>query len=158
MSESDEHLRLIKNGGNRLSRKKKYGLKLSTVRKLEDELCDYPNYDKRIRDIREQARYPYIRTDTNIGGEHKPSNSSKVEMVVTNYLSDIRLGNIKTYKTAIERVFNRSSEKEKDVIKTYYFGQKTMAYTCDETHISESTFHRIKKKVILRLAEELGEY
>ncbi|HDG9598845.1 TPA: transcriptional regulator, partial [Staphylococcus aureus] len=22
--------------------KKKYGLKLSTVRKLEDELCDYP--------------------------------------------------------------------------------------------------------------------
>ncbi|MCD0936810.1 transcriptional regulator, partial [Staphylococcus aureus] len=24
--------------------KKKYGLKLSTVRKLEDELCDYPNY------------------------------------------------------------------------------------------------------------------
>ncbi|HCZ8210275.1 TPA: transcriptional regulator, partial [Staphylococcus aureus] len=23
--------------------KKKYGLKLSTVRKLEDELCDYPN-------------------------------------------------------------------------------------------------------------------
>ena len=85
MSESDEYLRLIKNGGNRLSRKKKYGLKLSTVRKLEDELCDYPNYDKRIRDIREQARYPYIRTDTNIGGEHKPSNSSKVEMVAVSY-------------------------------------------------------------------------
>lgn len=141
-----------------MSRKKKYGLKLSTVRKLEDELCDYPNYDKRIRDIREQAMHPYVRTDTNVGGEHVPSTTSKTEMIVTNYLSDLRLANIKSYKIAIERVFNMSSEKEKDVINTYYFNQNGMIFTCNQTHISESTFHRIKKKVILRLAEELGEY
>ena len=31
---------------------KKYGLKLSTVRrKLEDELCDYPNYHKQLEDL-----------------------------------------------------------------------------------------------------------
>lgn len=140
-----------------MSRKKKYGLKLSTVRKLEDELCDYPHYDKRIRDIREQAVHPYVRTDTNIGGEHKPSNVSKTETIVTNYLSDIRLSNIRMYKIAIERVVSHSSKKEQDVINDYYFNRKTASYTCDINHISERTFHRIKRKIVLSLAEELGE-
>lgn len=48
--------------------KKKYGLKLSTVRKLEDELCDYPNYHKQLEDLRSEIMTPWIPTDTNIGG------------------------------------------------------------------------------------------
>ena len=28
---------------------------------------------------------------------------------------------------------------------------------CNDIHISESTGHRIKKKIVLKLAEELGE-
>ncbi|MCD0949896.1 transcriptional regulator, partial [Staphylococcus aureus] len=46
--------------------KKKYGLKLSTVRKLEDELCDYPNYHKQLEDLRSEIMTPWIPTDTNI--------------------------------------------------------------------------------------------
>ena len=138
--------------------KKKYGLRLSTVRKIEDELCDYPMYQKRLNDLREEAITPYVKTDTNIGGEFVPSNTSKTEIAINNYLCDIRRSNILKNKTAIERLINISSRKERDFVEEYYFNGKEFNYTCDTINISESTGHRIKKKIILRLAEELGEY
>ncbi|AMG20716.1 transcriptional regulator [Staphylococcus saprophyticus] len=137
--------------------KKKYGLKLSTVRKLEDELVDYPNYHKQLKDLKEEVMNPWIRTDTNIGGELIPSNQSKTEKIVTNYLCDIRRNKILEFKRAIERVINTSSKKEREFIHEYYFNQKMIINACNDIHISESTGHRIKKKIVLKLAEELGE-
>ncbi|MGW7900622.1 DUF1492 domain-containing protein [Staphylococcus shinii] len=137
--------------------KKKYGLKLSTVRKLEDELVDYPNYLKQLKDLKEEVMNPWIRKDTNIGGEYVPSNHSKTEMAVTNYLCDIRRNKILEFKRAIERVINTSSKKEREFIHEYYFNQKMIINVCNDIHISESTGHRIKKKIVLKLAEELGE-
>ena len=99
--------------------KKKYGLKLSTVRKLEDELVDYPNYHKQLKDLKEEVMNPWIRTDTNIGGEFITSNQSKTEMVVANYLCDIRRNKILEFKRAIERVINTSSKKEREFIHEY---------------------------------------
>ncbi|MCS4487204.1 transcriptional regulator [Staphylococcus americanisciuri] len=138
--------------------KKKYGLKLSTVRKLEDELCDYPNYDKQLEDLRESVINPWLPTDTNIGGERVPTTSSKTEMVVVNYLCNIRRGKILEFKRAIERIINTSSRKEREFIQEYYFNKKTLVAVCGDIHISESTGNRIKKKVVLKLAEELGEH
>ena len=51
-----------------------------------------------------------------------------------------------------------SSQKEKDFLDVYYFGRKKFGYTCDVIHVSQRTGFRIKKKIISRLAEELGEY
>ncbi|KEK48494.1 phage transcriptional regulator, RinA family protein [Staphylococcus aureus 1801-2 2011] len=137
--------------------KKKYGLKLSTVRKLEDELCDYPNYHKQLEDLRSEIMTPWIPTDTNIGGGFVPSNTSKTEMAVTNYLCSIRRGKILEFKSAIERIINTSSRKEREFIQEYYFNKKTLIAVCYDIHISESTAHRIKKKIVSKLAEELGE-
>ncbi|ENJ87244.1 RinA family phage transcriptional activator [Staphylococcus aureus] len=137
--------------------KKKYGLKLSTVRKLEDELCDYPNYHKQLEDLSSEIMTPWIPTDTNIGGEFVPSNTSKTEMAVTNYLCSIRRGKILEFKSAIERIINTSSRKEREFIQEYYFNKKELVKVCDDIHISDRTAHRIKRKIISRLAEELGE-
>ncbi|QYG31598.1 transcriptional regulator [Mammaliicoccus sciuri] len=143
-----------------MNTKMKYGLRLSTVRKLEDELYDYKNYDKRIHLLREDIFNPWIPTDTNTGGEHKPSNTSITEMRVTNYLTDIRIARIKELSIAIERVFNTSTQKEKDFIKHYYFDPRGRTYVqvCNDIFIGERTGHRIKAKVIKKLAEELGEW
>ena len=137
--------------------KKKYGLKLSTVRKLEDELVDYPNYHKQLKDLKEEVMNPWIRTATNIGGELIPSNQSKTEKIVANNFCHIRRNKILEFKRSIERVINTSSKKEREFIHEYYFNQKMIINVCNDIHISESTGHRIKKKIVLKLAEELGE-
>ncbi|HEJ6738814.1 TPA: transcriptional regulator, partial [Staphylococcus aureus] len=53
---------------------------------------------------------------------------------------------------------NTSSRKEREFIQEYYFNKKTLIVVCYDIHISESTAHRIKKKIVSKLAEELGEY
>ena len=136
----------------------KYGLRLSTVRKIEDELSDYPNYDKRLNNLRQEALYPWVPNDANVGGEFVKSNTSRTETAVNNYLCNIKRANILKHKTAIERIINMSSQKEKDFLDVYYFGRKKFGYTCDVIHVSQRTGFRIKKKIISRLAEELGEY
>ncbi|MBO8902233.1 DUF1492 domain-containing protein, partial [Staphylococcus aureus] len=77
---------------------------------------------------------------------------------VTNYLCSIRRGKILEFKSAIERIINTSSRKEREFIQEYYFNKKTLIVVCYDIHISESTAHRIKKKIVSKLAEELGEY
>ncbi|MBH4889861.1 transcriptional regulator, partial [Staphylococcus aureus] len=55
-------------------------------------------------------------------------------------------------------IINTSSRKEREFIQEYYFNKKTLIAVCHDIHISESTAHRIKKKIVSKLAEELGEY
>ena len=50
--------------------------------------------------------------------------TSKTEMAVTNYLCSIRRGKILEFKSAIERIINTSSRKEREFIQEYYFNKR----------------------------------
>ncbi len=80
-------------------------------------------HHKQLEDLRSEIMTPWIPTDTTAGSLYH--NTSKTEMAVTNYLCSIRRGKILEFKSAIERIINTSSRKEREFIQEYYFNKKT---------------------------------
>lgn len=131
----------------------------STYKYLEAELFEYPSIKKHIESIREEVITPYREVDENVGGGKSNTNVSTVEIAATRLITDRRLIQLEKMKTAIENVYNRCTYTERELIELYYF-KKPRLYTpdgiADKLYISRRQFFKLKKAIILSLANELG--
>lgn len=134
-------------------------MRKSTINYLESELRDYPNYNKHVAQLRNEILNPWTPSDENIGGGRSNTNVSTVERTVTRLTTDKRLLQLDRMMNAIERVYNESTEQQKEFMELYYF-QKQRKYTvlgiADNLCISKTVLYEYKKDVLKRLADELG--
>lgn len=134
-------------------------MRKSTINYLESELRDYPNYERHVRQLRDEILNPWIETDENIGGGKSNLPSSTVERGVTRLTTDKRLLQLDRMMNAIKKVYNESTEAQQEFIQLYYF-QKQRKYTvlgiADNLCISKTVLYEYKKDVLKRLADELG--
>lgn len=131
----------------------------STIKYLEEELCNYDHTRKRMKELREEIRTPWQPQDENIGGGRSNNNVSTTELTATRLVNDKRIEHLERVTIAIEKVFDEGNQLERDLMSMYYFKKPrllTVAGIIDKLHISRSHFFRIKKGIIIKLADELG--
>ncbi|WP_314347834.1 transcriptional regulator [Mammaliicoccus vitulinus] len=134
-------------------------MRKSTIKYLEEELCNYDHTRKRMKELREEVRTPWKPQDKNIGGGRSNSNVSTTEMTATRLVNDKRIEHLERVTIAIEKVFEEGNLLEQQLMNLYYFKKPrllTVDGIVDKLHISRSHFFRIKKGIIIKLADELG--
>ncbi|UXV31892.1 transcriptional regulator [Mammaliicoccus sciuri] len=131
----------------------------STIKYLEEELCNYDHTRKRMKELREEIRTPWQPQDENIGGGRSNNNVSTTELTATRLVNDKRIEHLERVTIAIEKVFDEGNQLEQQLMNLYYFKKPrllTVDGIVDKLYISRSHFYRIKKGIIIKLADELG--
>ncbi|MBF7029674.1 transcriptional regulator [Staphylococcus kloosii] len=134
-------------------------MRKSTINYLESELIQYNSTQKRMNDLREEIQYPWQEHDENIGGGQSNTISSTTERKATRLVTDRRLAHMERVSEAITNVYDNAAQVERDLMDLMYF-DKPRKYTvdgaADRLCVSVRTFHRIKRRILTNLADELG--
>lgn len=126
---------------------------------LESELHAYTHIDKRITEIRQELMNPWKEQDENIGGGRSNQNVSQTEVKATRLVTDKRLKKLEEMKQAISTVYEESNVIDRKLMEHFYFTKPrklTMQGVAQKICVSPATAYRAQKKIIERLADELG--
>lgn len=126
---------------------------------LEQELLNYDRTKERMNDLRTEIQNPWRQQDENIGGGRSNANVSVTETSAIRLINDKRIEHLERVTKAIDSLYEESTEVEKMLLELYYFEkprQLTDEGVAIKLHISRASFYRIRKHILLRLAEELG--
>lgn len=130
-----------------------------TFKYIERMLYDYNDIEEHIKKRIEQLKYPYVPTDTNIGGGKTNRTSDQTGQLAVTLADDLLLSNLRKTKDIIDIVLDGLDPKARLVIELYYI-DTPRKYTWDgiaiETNYAKSHCYRIRDKVFEQIAEKLG--
>ncbi|MGX7108337.1 DUF722 domain-containing protein [Facklamia miroungae] len=135
-------------------------MRKSTFVQIECTLSEYPDYERLLRERKNEILYPYNEfQDENIGGSRSPKISNTTESKALSLVKDKQLNRIKFQKQAIEKCLDHSGRGVKEIIKMYYFTKprvKTWEGIAQDVNFSRRQCINLRNNFFSRLADELG--
>lgn len=139
-------------------------MRLSTIRKVEDILRDYPKIDKYIEDREQELRYPVKPADDNVGGgkaQYKYG-SQTLDILIT--IDDDRcINTLRGQQNVITDCLDDAGKDTEVIINELYF-RKRPQYTIDGLianhliNVSRRNAFRLKNSFIKECAKGFGLY
>lgn len=121
-------------------------------------LRDYPHYDRYINEIRQKHIYPYIPTDSNIGGSRGSRDISGLDGTVVSIADDMMLNRIIFQKKMINDRLSRSESWVRQLIALMYFGDSNVRLSTASELVGRDrrTGKKYHNEFMEGLAKDLG--
>jgi len=130
-------------------------MKKSVFRYIEAEIYDYPETVKEIEQLREEIME---------GGQQEERiqvqssrQSDPTATRATRLLMDKRLRRLEEVSHAIKRVYDALPREKRRLVEMKYWEKRyTKSGIAEALHISEMTFYRWRRQIVLAIGGEIG--
>ncbi|QQK75079.1 DUF722 domain-containing protein [Salicibibacter cibarius] len=136
-------------------------LKGATFKYIESELYAYPDYQREIRQIRDEIIHGQGEVDENIGAGKNSYRSpgQPTEIRATKLEANKRLRRLEEISNAIERVYEQLDDTQKNLVHLRYWSKRgaNWEYVADECFVSRRTAFNYRREIVYAIAHLLGE-